>query len=158
MNSDHSIKATVRAIFVSDEFFSDRARFALIKNPVEFVVGAIRMLAATYNPGATILLPTAPLRARALQMGLDLLNPPDVAGWRLNLGWFNTAAMLERYNFANDFANTRAFDPLRTQVWLSGDQLKKYTDPSAQKTVEKFLSVLERDAEVRARSYLQWSH
>ena len=142
LTNDHSIKAVVRAIFVSDEFFSDRARFALIKNPIEFVVGAIRMLGAVYNPGAAVFPPVLPLRVRAKQMGLDLMNPPDVAGWHLNLGWFNTAAMLERYNFANDFANTRLFDATKTQVWLTGDQLKKYTDPSAQKTVENFLSVL----------------
>ncbi|HKY04614.1 MAG TPA: DUF1800 family protein, partial [Blastocatellia bacterium] len=30
MNRDHSIKELVRAIFTSDEFFSDRARFALV--------------------------------------------------------------------------------------------------------------------------------
>ena len=142
MSSDHSIKAVVRAIFVSDEFFSDRARFGLIKNPIEFVVGAIRMLGATYNPGATLFSLAAALWTRAQRMGLDLLNPPDVAGWHLNLGWFNTAAMLERYNFANDFVNTRVFDATRSEVWLTGDQLKKYTDPSAQKTVENFLSAL----------------
>jgi uncharacterized protein (DUF1800 family) len=142
MNSDHSIKAVVRAIFVSDEFFSDRARFGLIKNPIEFVVGAIRMLGATYNPGATLFSLAVALWTRAQRMGLDLLNPPDVAGWHLNLGWFNTAAMLERYNFANDFVNTRVFDATRSEVWLTGDQLKKYTDPSAQKTVENFLSAL----------------
>jgi uncharacterized protein (DUF1800 family) len=142
MTSNHSIKAVVRAIFVSDEFFSDRARFALVKNPIEFVVGPVRMLNATYNPGASFFSLAIALWARAQRMGLELLNPPDVAGWHLNLGWFNTAAMLERYNFANDFANTRLFDATKTQVWLTGDQLKKYTDPSAQKTVENFLSVL----------------
>lgn len=141
-NSDHSIKAVVRAIFVSDEFFIDRARFALIKNPIEFVVGAIRMLGAPYNPGAVIIPPVIPLWVKTQRMGLDLLDPPDVAGWHLNLGWFNTAAMLERYNFANDFANTRVFDATRIQAWQTNDQLKKYTDPSAEKTVENFLSVL----------------
>ena len=33
--SNHSIRELVRAIFVSDEFFSQRARFALVKSPVE---------------------------------------------------------------------------------------------------------------------------
>lgn len=142
LSTDHSIKELMRSIFVSDEFFSERARFGLVKNPIEFVVGAIRMLGATYNPGAVIILPAIHLRQRAQQMGLDLLNPPDVAGWHLNLGWFNTAAMLERYNFANDFANTRAFDPTRTQTWLTIEQLRKFVGSSAQQTVENFLRVL----------------
>jgi len=51
MNSNHSIKDLVRSIFISDEFFSNRARFGLVKQPVEVVVGAIRMLGGRYNPG-----------------------------------------------------------------------------------------------------------
>jgi uncharacterized protein (DUF1800 family) len=98
-NSDHSIKAVVRAIFISDEFFSARARFALVKSPAELVVGSIRMLGADYNPGdidngdfATY--------DQFKRLGLDLMNPFDVSGWRLNMGWLNTATLLERYNFA----------------------------------------------------------
>jgi len=50
LNNNHSIKELVRAILTSDEFFSDRAFFSLIKQPVELTVGAIRMLGGTYNP------------------------------------------------------------------------------------------------------------
>ena len=48
---NHSIKQLVRAIFVSDEFFSDRATFGIVKSPVELIVGAVRMTGARYNPG-----------------------------------------------------------------------------------------------------------
>src|SRR5262249_32772386 len=48
MSNNHSIKALVTAIFTSDEFFSDRARFGLVKNPVEFIVSAIRMPGGLY--------------------------------------------------------------------------------------------------------------
>jgi uncharacterized protein (DUF1800 family) len=42
LTRNHSIKELVRAIFTSDEFFSERARFALVKSPVELIVGGIR--------------------------------------------------------------------------------------------------------------------
>ncbi len=97
--NDHSIKALLRALFLSDEFYSNKARFALVKSPVEFAVGAIRQLKATgglRNVADTI----------ALQ-GQDILNPPDVSGWTSGLGWINTSSMLERYNFANDMLINR---------------------------------------------------
>ena len=44
LERDHSIKELIRAILVSDNFFGDRARFALKKSPVEFMISAARML------------------------------------------------------------------------------------------------------------------
>src|SRR5207237_8486265 len=54
LNNNHSIKELVRAIFTSDEFFSERAFFSLVKQPAELVVGAVRMLGAAYQPGTTV--------------------------------------------------------------------------------------------------------
>ncbi|HEY9232981.1 MAG TPA: DUF1800 domain-containing protein, partial [Blastocatellia bacterium] len=48
LSNNHSVKELVRAIFTADEFFSERARFALVKQPVELIVGGIRMLGAQY--------------------------------------------------------------------------------------------------------------
>ena len=141
MSGNHSIRTLVRAIFVSDEFFSQRARLALIKNPLEFIVGAIRMLGATYSPGD----PSRPdfsISTRSRQMGLELLNPRDVNGWDLNLGWLNTSNMLERYNFANYFMTNRETNPNAPGVWVTNDQLKKLTEPTAEGTVRKLLSAL----------------
>ncbi len=141
MNGNHSIKTLVRAIFVSDEFFSQRARFALIKNPLEFIVSTVRCLSATYNVGNDTR-PDFTLITRARQMGLELLNPTDVNGWDLNLGWLNTSNMLERYNFANYFASNRETNPDAAGVWVTNDQLRRLTEPTAEATVRKLLSIL----------------
>lgn len=141
MNKDHSIKELIRAIFTSDEFFSDRARFALVKQPVELVVGAIRMLGGTYNPGTWERGQSSnTLAGSTRSMGQDLFNPPDVNGWDLHLGWVNTASMLDRFNFSNLFVTNRRFE--NPGVFVTIDQLKKYTKTSSKKTVKKFLSVL----------------
>jgi hypothetical protein len=137
------VKELVRAIFSSDEFFSERARFALVKQPVEFIVGAIRMLGALYNPGtyqrdqgSNI------LAALSIFLGQELFNPPDVAGWNLNLGWINTATLLNRFTYADLLVISRTRDLRAPGLWLSHEQLRKYTKANPKKTVKKFLSVL----------------
>ncbi len=143
-SSNHSIKEVVRAIFTSSEFYSKRARSGLVKQPVEYIVGAIRLLGATYNSGANVSgdrNPTSNVLANfSRNMTQDVLNPPDVAGWDFHLGWINTATMLERYNFANALiANRNTTNP---GVFVTTEQLKKFTKPKAKKTVKKFLSLL----------------
>lgn len=144
LNKNHSIKELVRAIFISEEFFSLRARFALVKSPVELVVSAIRMLGGQYNSGSINggdrRQTSNVLAANTRQMGQDLFNPPDVAGWDLNLGWVNTANMLNRFNYANTLTTNRRTD--QPGAFVTNDQLAKYTKASTKKTVKKLLSVL----------------
>lgn len=142
MTNNHAIKELVRAIFTSDEFFSDRAFYSLVKQPVELVIGAIRMLNGVYNPGSNINggRTSNTLSASSRNQGQDLFGPPDVAGWDFNLGWINTAAMLERFNFANAYVNNR--NTTNPGIYVTVDQLKSVTKPSAKKTVKRFLNRL----------------
>jgi uncharacterized protein (DUF1800 family) len=139
LNNNHSMKELVRAIFTSDEFFSERAFFSLIKQPVELTVGAIRMLGGTYNQGNSTR-GSNTLANLTRNMGQDLFAPPDVAGWDPNLAWVNTANMLERFNFANTFLTTR--NTTNPGIFVTNDQLKSITKPSSKKTVKRFLSRL----------------
>ena len=139
LDNNHSVKALVRAIFTSDEFFSERAFFSLVKQPVELVVGAIRMLGGTYNQG-TNARGSNILAQLARNMGQDLFNPPDVAGWEFNLGWVNTASMLERFNFANAYLSNR--NTTNPGIFVTNDQLKSISKPASKKTVKKFLARL----------------
>jgi uncharacterized protein (DUF1800 family) len=144
LNNNHSIKELVRAIFTSDEFFSERAFFSLVKQPAELVVGALRMIGGTYLPGTTVGTDnprTSNVPAGATRnMGQDLFNPPDVAGWDFNLGWVNTASMLERFNFTNTLATNR--NTTNPGIFVTTDQLRKYVKGNTKKTVKAFLSAL----------------
>ena len=146
VRTDHSIKELAQAIFTSDEFFSDRARFALVKSPVEFILGSMRMIGAGYNPGDLRVRGEKgdkqddTLHEASRAMGQDLFNPPDVNGWDLHLGWVNTAVMLERYNFANKLTTNRREG--ERGAWITTEQLRKHTKSSAKKTVKRFLSLL----------------
>jgi hypothetical protein len=73
-------------------------------------------------------------------MGQDVFAPPDVAGWDFNLGWVNTASMLERFNYTNIFATNRNTN--NPGVSVTNDKLKSYTKGNSKKTVKKFFSVL----------------
>ena len=158
----HSIKELVRAIFTSDEFFSERARFALVKSPVEIIVGAIRMLGARYNPGTSAREGGSnnTLAAISIFLGQDLFNPPDVSGWKHNLGWINTSTLLNRFTYADLLVVNRPRDLSAPGLWLSHEQLRSFAKKSSKKTVKRLLSrlgPLEVDAEMTAalRAYLE---
>jgi uncharacterized protein (DUF1800 family) len=157
LNNNHSIKELVRAIFTSDEFYSDRAFFSLVKQPVEFIVGAIRVLGGTYNPGTLASRgDSARVYTSSRNMGQDIFAPPDVSGWDLNLGWVDTASMLERFNFANSYATNRTTNP---GAFITNDQLKSLTKGNSKKTVKKFLNRVGPldigDATAMLRTYLE---
>lgn len=142
-NNNHSIKRLVRAIFLSDEFFSERARFGLVKSPVELIVGSIKALGARYNPGTSANQENANiLAALSIFLGQELFNPPDVAGWRLNLSWINTSTLLNRFTFADLLAINRTRNLEAPGLWLSHEQLRSFSKKNSKKTVKKLLSVL----------------
>ena len=140
MNSNHSISALLTAIFTSDQFFSDRARFGLIKTPPEVISGAIRMLGAQYSPGRNGRDNT--LYTASANMGMDIFNPADVSGWKLNLGWVNTSALLERFNFADQFMTNRFTNSNTPGPSISNTALGAFVKPNAKKTIKNLLSVL----------------
>jgi uncharacterized protein (DUF1800 family) len=97
--NDTQIRPLVEAILRHPAFLSDEAYLALVKSPVEFAVGTLRVLPGSFNP---LLLPGA-LR----QMGQELFNPPNVKGWDGGMDWISTTTLLGRVNFANAVTSAR---------------------------------------------------
>lgn len=93
------MRPVVRAVFESEEFYRERAAAALMKSPVELVVGAVRSLGIETD--------FSPLSKRIERMGQALFAPPNVAGWPGGAAWINSAALLERINAANRIAAGR---------------------------------------------------
>lgn len=98
LDSGGDIAQVIRAIFLHDRFYSDQARTGLIRSPADFVVQALR----TVNPE----LADKGAAAAMNQMGQDLFNPPNVAGWAGGLVWINSSTLLARFNFANRLAGS----------------------------------------------------
>jgi len=91
----YDIKAALKTIFTSELFYASRR--ALVKSPVDFVIGSARALGAK-KPNVKAAVPA--LRA----MGQDLLAPPNVKGWPGHRAWINTATWLARVRAAKGVA------------------------------------------------------
>ena len=102
-SSNYDIKAMVRAIFHSAEFMSPDNRFSRYSWPVEFVVRSIKETGWT---GFSVNDAMTPL----VNMGQQLLEPPDVNGWEVGPGWFSTGGSLARLNFAAQLATNQKFN------------------------------------------------
>ena len=69
----------------------------MVKHPADFTVMALRNLELntwSYNGVATAM----------MDMGMTLLNPPNVAGWNHGKAWINTTNLIGRYNFGHHIA------------------------------------------------------
>jgi uncharacterized protein (DUF1800 family) len=91
---NYEIEPMVRRLLLSAQFRDPANYFKRYSWPAEFVVRAIKEVGWTgFSVGQAL----TPL----VNMGQQLLEPPDVNGWELGRGWFTTGAMLARMNFAS---------------------------------------------------------
>jgi len=82
----------------SNVFYSPRAYRALVKSPVEFVVGAHKQL------GIDKIVDGTPAALRG--MGQVLFYPPNVAGWPGGANWLTSQMLIARENFIAKMVNT----------------------------------------------------
>ncbi len=94
--TEGDIRSALLVIFLSPAFRAPERHRALVKSPVEFVVGALRAVGES----------AVPLWAHGAleRMGQILFRPPSVKGWPSGAGWLNSAAMVERVKTAHRLA------------------------------------------------------
>lgn len=85
------VRALIRAMLLDPAFRSATTRHALVKQPIEYVVGSLRALHLTSTPEAT-----AALRG----MGQVPFAPPSVGGWPSGSAWLTASAAQARLRFA----------------------------------------------------------
>jgi hypothetical protein len=93
------MRSLVEAILRSDAFYSERSQFEHIKSPIEYVLGSVRLLGASVRERELV----GVLR----QLGQEILNPPNVAGWPGGSSWINPSTLLMRFNFGARLATAR---------------------------------------------------
>ncbi|MEP2776066.1 MAG: DUF1800 domain-containing protein [Luteolibacter sp.] len=91
--NNHEIAPVLREIFLSEEFYSERALGVQIKCPVQYLVQMLKELEVADPPMGF------PLIGQT-QLGQVLFAPPNVAGWDWGKAWINTNTLLTRYNLA----------------------------------------------------------
>ena len=101
--SRFEMKAVMREVLLSPQFWSVGSFFGRYSWPVEFVVRAIKDVGWIGFSANDALTPLA-------NMGQALFEPPDVAGWDAGQTWFSTGAMLARMNFGATLAANQRFN------------------------------------------------
>ncbi len=88
--SGYRVRELVRATFLHPDFRSADAYHGVIRSPVEFLIGSMKTL------GIDEFMPNAP--GTLNRMGMNLFNPPNVAGWDWGDAWIGTNTYVERLN------------------------------------------------------------
>jgi len=86
-------KPVLRAMFTSEDFYSELALRTQIKSPVQWLVSSCRYL-DTPMPDPEVAAAICEL------LGQRLFAPPSVKGWDGGFTWITTASLIERYNLA----------------------------------------------------------
>ena len=94
------VKPALRALFTCPAFYGERAKFALIKSPVELAVEAMRQLGTPSNEQVGRV-----LVQRMGQMDQQLMQPPNVRGWVGGDNWITASTLYARYNTATAIVN-----------------------------------------------------
>jgi len=92
--ANYEMKPLLRAMFLSDAFWTSANRGVLVKSPVDLVVGSLRQFRFSVED-------PAPFAVILRQLGQDLFNPPNVKGWPVGDAWLNTTTLLARKGFLN---------------------------------------------------------
>ncbi len=99
-------------LLASNVFHSERAYRALVKSPVDFVVGSYRLFGvANAQPSAL------PALRRMTQV---LFYPPNVKGWPGGGAWLNSSTVLARENFADALMTANVVDGASSWLLSAG--------------------------------------
>jgi uncharacterized protein (DUF1800 family) len=102
-DTKYEIKPMIRRLLTSSQFLDQKNWYKRYSWPVEFVARSLKEVGSAGFSLANALTPL-------LNMGQQLFEPPDVAGWDLGPGWFSSAGMLARMNFAAQLASNQKFN------------------------------------------------
>ncbi len=89
----YDLKVALRELFLAEAFWAAGSRAALVKSPVDLVVGTLRALEFQVGDPLPFALVTAGL-------GQNLFAPPNVKGWPGGEAWINSSTLLGRKQFA----------------------------------------------------------
>jgi uncharacterized protein (DUF1800 family) len=103
LRNDCNVAPMVQALLYSRAFTAPANFFTRYTWPAEFVVRALKEVGyAGFSVNSAV--------GALANMGQQLFEPPDVAGWDLGTNWFSTGSMLARMNFAATLTLNQRFN------------------------------------------------
>ena len=117
VNNNFELEPLYRKLFKSEHFFNSFSSNVLIKSPVDLMVFIEKEFdfekPDNFNDNLNNY-----LRARCSDMGQEILNPVDVAGWQENHDWISTGTLPMRWDFS---------DYLLSRYWIKNkEQFRNY--------------------------------
>jgi uncharacterized protein (DUF1800 family) len=103
-DSGHAIAVALQALLNQPEVVALDVDQALVKSPVELVIGLVR------QSGGELALPAGAALATA-SMGQNLFGAPNVRGWPGGEAWINTQSLLARKQFIERAISQRGATP-----------------------------------------------
>ena len=117
INNNFELEPLYRKLFKSEHFFNSFSSNVLIKSPVDLMVFIEKELDFEKPDNFSDNLNNY-LRARCSDMGQEILNPVDVAGWQENHDWISTGTLPMRWEFS---------DYLLSRYWIKNkEQFRNY--------------------------------
>ena len=98
-----NITKFLRVMFNRDEFYSTTAKQGLVRHPVDWVASMMR----ASGTRAT----NANLVSQLDDLGMGLLSPPNVSGWRQNRAWMTVSGFWRRAEVASTLFGVAIADP-----------------------------------------------
>jgi len=102
LQNGSNIRAVLQTLLLSPQFMDPSIAFTRYSWPAEHVVRSMKETGWTGFSAGTTLTPL-------VNMGQELFEPPNVAGWDLGQSWISTSTMLARMNFASTLAANQKF-------------------------------------------------
>jgi uncharacterized protein (DUF1800 family) len=141
-DSRYDIRAALRALLISDAFYAPQYRAALVKSPVDLVVGTLRQFQFTIGD-------VAPFSLVVAQLGQNLFSPPNVKGWPGGDAWINSTTLLARKQFLDRLFRSEAVRPLAMTAAASAPAVNPAANPAVnmQQRLQRALSEAHFDSE-----------
>jgi len=115
--SGYDLHLALGELLRSPAFWAAENRQALVKSPVDYVVGSFNTLAMEPPD-------TAALAGLLRQLGQDLFAPPNVRGWPGGEAWINSSTLLARKQMAERLLRREGREDLRQAMLDPAFQLK----------------------------------
>ena len=101
LQSNFEIPVLLAELFSTPSFWANQTRGTIVKSPVDLVIGTIRTTGHLPSDWQS----TGNAMAN---LGQNLFEPPNIAGWSRGAGWVTPASLLNRTKFVTDFFETDA--------------------------------------------------
>ena len=124
-NSGYEVTPLLRGLLTTPHFWAAETRGALVKSPVELLVGTIRVLNVPIKDSTM-------LAKYGRRLGQDLFDPPNVKGWPGGLRWITSATLLNRWQLlqrglrgsemGGHLHQSAAMDEMHGASWLAEEE------------------------------------